>query len=618
MAKYKAEKMTPGESMLVRFKYTPDNLREISRVDGGTWVPASKGGPAFKFYLDLTNCQRLRRALGEHIVFSEEILEWGRQKVAENNRLIAMASAADVEEGELQIIQEKMPEMWKMLRPYQKAGIKFIAHARNPLVADDQGLGKTWEVIGGIFESQQDTGPNLIVCPKISIENVWLYELSRFQEHPVFVAPEGRKQREQLLEEVEFCIETDTPFWLVVNPAMLTYRRGNEGDGYYDPVSKQWFDCQFPFITRTRWNTLVMDEAHLAGIANPGTQTARAVAGLSVGKRIATTGTPAGGKARRLWGILHWLEPKEFKSRTRWSDQWLIKKETMDASGNMHFDYVGINAEHEHEFYRAHAKYILRRKKEEVYKEMPPKQYVDLTVKMTDKQKKQYDLMKNEAELALGAAEEAGRLQTSLLATYSWLKQFANAYCELEEKGQRYDEELDEWIPKYKAIPTEECPKLEALMQILGELDVPDGEEQVVVFTQFRGMADMVTNYLESKGIPVDKITGAVSKREKRKDIIDTFQQGSGAKVVVMTTKAGGVSINLDRANTVVFLDETWDPDDRVQAEDRCHRASRIHQVTVYTIRTKGTIESAIKNTLRDKRQINEVLLDFYREKVDD
>jgi SNF2 family DNA or RNA helicase len=611
------------ESMLVKLApdVRPSMLDAVARMPGATFVKEAYGGPGFKIYLDMTNCKRLRSEFGDHITFSDEIMQWGIDRETEARKLRELASASTVDDDDLPRVQQHLPEMWKLLRPYQKSGIKYIAHSPNPLVADDQGLGKTWEVIGGIFESGMDAGPNLIVCPKISIESVWLYELSRFQDHAIFVAPEGRKQREQLLEEVEFALETELPFWLVINPAMLTYRKTNDDTGYFDSATQMWYDCQFPFITRTKWNTLVLDEAHLSGIANPNTQTARAIAKLSVKKKIATTGTPAGGKARRLWGILHWLEPKEFKSRNRWNEQWLERKVLYDVNGQERTEFVGLDPKMEQSFYKAHAQYILRRKKEEVYTEMPPKQYIDMTVEMTERQRKQYEQMENEAYVRLDQSEasKGGVNVTNVLATFSWLKQFANAFCELEEKERIWDDMLDDWVIKYKATPTEESPKLEALMGILDGLGIPDGDEQAVVFTQFSGMANMVHAYLNKKGIPTEKITGAVSNRQKRSEIQSQFQAGEGAKVVVMTTKAGGVSINMDRANTVIFLDETWDPDDRLQAEDRAHRASRIHQVTVYTIRTKGTIETQlIKRTLKDKRMINDILLDMYRKKGED
>jgi len=612
--------MFTAQSMIIRVaSYHPTLVQMFAKVAGGTFVNEANGGPGWKYILDMTTCKRLREMFGMDIEFSEEILNWGYEKEAERKRLTELSLAENAADDELLHVQDKLPTMWPMLRDYQKAGIRFISQARNPLVADDPGLGKTIEVIGGIFQAGMDAGPNLVVCPKLSIENVWLMELARFQEHAVFVAPEGRKQREQLLEEVEFALEVELPFWLVINPAMLTYRQTKEERGVYDARTGHWFDTQFPFISKTKWNTLVMDEAHLSGIANPGSQTARSISSLDVGKRIAITGTPAGGKAQRLWGILHWLDPKEFTSRGRWSDQWLKKKIIYDNQGREREQYVGFDPEHEAQFYKAHAQHILRRKAEEVYSEMPPFVPIDLLVTMSEKQKLQYDQMEDEADARIQGEEEAdGRVRaTNVLSTYSWLKQFANAYCSIEKTTEVWDDELDDWVPKYKAFPTEDCPKLEAVMEILTELDVPDGDEQVVIFTQFKGMADMVTDFLNKKGVPTDKITGAVSGRVKRAEIMDKFQAGTGAKVIVMTTKAGGVSINLDRANTVIFLDETWDPDDRTQGIGRLRRVSRVHHVTVYTIRTKGTIETqVIQKTVKAKTEINEVLLDLYRKRT--
>ena len=616
--KLQAEMLTK-QSMVVRVVgYHPDLIAMFQAVPGGTFVNANNGGPGWKYILDMTTCKRLREKFGLDLIFSEEILEWGREKEAERIRLTELSLAENAADEELLVVQEKLPAMWAMLRDYQKAGIRYISQAKNPLVADDPGLGKTIQVIGGIFQAGMDAGPNLIVCPKISIENVWLMELARFQEHAIYVAPEGRAQRERLLEEVEFALEVEEPFWLVINPAMLTYRQTKEERGVYDARTGHWFDTQFPFISKTNWNTLVMDEAHLSGIANPSSQTARSIAALNVKKRIAMTGTPAGGKAQRLWGILHWLDPHEFTSRTRWSDQWLQKKMFYDNQGKERETYTTFDRQHEAQFYKAHAQHILRRKAEEVYSEMPPFVTVDLLVNMSAKQAEQYAQMQDEADARIqGEEDKDGRVRsTNVLSTYSWLKQFANAYCLLEQTKEVWDDEIDDWVPKYKAFPTEDCPKLEALMEVLTELDIPDGEGQAVIFTQFVEMANMVTDFLNEKKVPTEKITGKITSRQKRADIQARFQAGTGAKVIVMTTRAGGVSINLDKADTVIFLDETWDPDDRTQGIGRTRRVSRVHHVTVYTIRTKDTIETeVIKKRVDEKSKINDVLLDLYRQR---
>jgi SNF2 family DNA or RNA helicase len=203
----------------------------------------------------------------------------------------------------------------------------------------------------------------------------------------------------------------------------------------------------------------------------------------------------------------------------------------------------------------------------------------------------------------------------NVLATNTWLKQFANAYCDLEEKDKVWNDLMDDWETKYRAVPTTDGPKLEALWTTIQEIGVDDIQagKQMIVFSQFRRMAELAGVWLAKKGLSVAMITGGTSRKD-REQIIKDFQAGGKYQVVIMTTKAGGVSITLDKADDVVFLDETYDPDDQSQASDRAHRAGYIHAVTVYTIRTKGTIEEDVLAKLRDKQNLNDILLDRYRQ----
>src|ERR1044072_599452 len=122
----------------------------------------------------------------------------------------------------------------------------------------------------------------------------------------------------------------------------------------------------------------------------------------------------------------------------------------------------------------------------------------------------------------------------------------------------------------------------------------------------------MTTKWMTSKGVKAEKITGDVSQ-VKREELISRFQ-ANGVSVVVLSTKAGGVSITLDNANTVIHVDETWDPDDQEQVEDRAHRISRLHQVNVFILRSKGTIEEYIQQRVLDKAAINREILDLRRQ----
>jgi SNF2 family DNA or RNA helicase len=134
-------------------------------------------------------------------------------------------------------------------------------------------------------------------------------------------------------------------------------------------------------------------------------------------------------------------------------------------------------------------------------------------------------------------------------------------------------------------------------------------DQQVVVFSQFSRVVDMVAGYLAKKHVNVEKLTGATSPNERTR-LQERFQ-AKDISVLCMTTTAGGVAITLDQADTCVFMDETWDPGDQEQAEDRIHRASRIHNVTVYTLRTKKTIEEYISRVLTGKESVNKMILDL-------
>lgn len=611
--------MDGRDRIMARFAdYDPKLVSIAKGIPGGRFVGPNKGGPGWRFHLDMQTCAALRKAFGEDARFSDEILEWGRVQKEEKLRAEAIREMGDAD-YDFSFLKGYAPEMFPRLRNYQRVGVQFIAEGRNVLIADEPGLGKTWETIAGIVGQGEElvNGCHLVICPKISIESVWLKELNLWVQEPVFVAPEGARQRRKLLEEVSLCREEEIPFWLVVNPQMITLRRNRAGRGVEDLETGDFLERQFPFLFEIEWDSIILDEAHESGIANPSSQFSKAMRQIHGVKRVALTGTPMGGKPLRLWGILHWLEPREFSSKHRWAETWIKKIEFQNRDGRLITKYEDLKKTSELQFYEAHARYILRRKKEEVFSELPPKQYSEMWVEMEKKQADQYRLMEQESIANLMELEERkGQITaTNVLSVNSWLKQFANGYCEMVEKGEVYNEELDEIVMKYRAQATADSPKLKALLELLSQIGADDKStgEQVVIFTQFKGWADLITETLRAKGIPTAKITGDVSKRAERNQIQEDFQSGGVYQVIVMTTKAGGVSINLDMANSVVFFDETWNPDEQDQASDRVHRASRIHRVTVYTLRTKGTIEQEVKNKITNKKNINDVLLDRYR-----
>lgn len=596
----------------VTFEFDPRVVELVKSVPGRRFINKEKGGPAWQLPLDLASARKLWAAIGQDLVVEPELKRWADQRVGAERELSTLAL---VEAAPLLVLPEKLPELWRALHvgpkgrnmtvkeleavirkvpdgSYQTADVRYLARAANPLNGNQPGLGKTLETIGAIFEAGIEEGPHLVLAPLTSLETVWVAELERWQNYPVWLATGSAAQRELMIEDF---LNTEGPGWLVCNHHMVQMERLKKTDNVDQYVPK------FSQLYELEWNSVILDEVHKAGFRDTNSLMYRGFMGLHADKKFALSGTPVGGKPINLWHILHWLEPDEFSNKWQWADRWCEIRD--NGYGKV---IERLREDLEEEFYKYHAPYFLRRLKSEVLPDLPPKQEIDVWVDMDGKQAKQYMEMALAAEVKI---EDEHLTALGILAEYTRLKQFADSACRIIPKPNP-----DGGEPLVTLQPTEESCKLLALEQILEERDIFEGgrDEQVVVFSQFSGMIDMVYLWLQKKGVDVLKLTGATNQAD-RKNVQQTFQAG-GAQVICMTTTAGGVSITLDLADTVVFLDETWDPGDQEQASDRVHRASRIHQVSVYTIRSKASIEEYIQKVLFGKENVNKVILDLRRQ----
>lgn len=588
----------------VDFPYDPEWVGAIKTVEGRRFV--STPHKHWTVPLDMETCRTLREAFGTALVIGPGLTAWARQAKQKEAQLGTVAAASD---AELVNLPALCPALAATLHPYQRAGVKFIADAGNPLVADQPGLGKTLEVIGGIFEGGYHEGDHLVVAPLVSLDSVWQHELERWQGFPVFVPIGTKAQRQSIIDDF---LATDGPKWLVVNPAMMQYRKSATHEGPVtikakpkdDHISCRCADMKQPHwhyndpfgLGDHQWETLTIDEAHKGAVRNPNTVTAKALNAVQAKQRIAMTGTPMTKNAVDLWGILHFLNPSAFTSKWTWAERYCIIED--NGYGKK---IGGLRPEKREALYRSLTPYVLRRTKAEVLTELPPKQFIDLWVELEGKQASQYAEMQAFATATIG---DATMPANSVLTEFLRLKQFAIAYNEVRDG---------------KLVPTTESAKLEALLQLLDERgvfdqDVPaDQAEKVVVFSQFEEVVTLVVAALRERGVSVERITGKENKRGQRKAIQNAFQQDGGTQVLVMTTTAGGVAITLDRADTVVFMDETWSYADMEQAEDRVHRASRNHQVFIYNIRTRNSIDEYVMETVDEKEALHVNVMDVRR-----
>jgi SNF2 family DNA or RNA helicase len=193
-----------------------------------------------------------------------------------------------------------------------------------------------------------------------------------------------------------------------------------------------------------------------------------------------------------------------------------------------------------------------------------------------------------------------------ILAIMTRLKQFANCAWNLDDTKR-----------PMPIMRPETSGKTAVLEQMLIERgiagDAREGEGKIVIASQFTQVIDSLEQWLFDIKVPTMKITGDVKEHE-RVWVTETFQAAGGPRVLLMNTKAGGVSITLDaHCDELVIVDETWNPDDQIQLEDRIHRVSRIHQVMIYQLISAGTIDEYIQKVAGDKRDIVSTLLDDRR-----
>ena len=619
--------------ILVWFKYDEKLIEKAKGIPRGKLVQDRELGRHWRYRADMDTAAMIKYVFNGHdMKYSERMLAWGQSHRKEIRKLQSLSQGED---AVLENLPNVLPELNAFIngedvtdlagrhrispspegRPYQRADIKFQATCANPGNFNQPGTGKTEETIGSVYEEGIDEGPKLVICPRLAVNNTWVPRLEAWTGEYILGTTGGSRDRDAVLAEALEMYEAEQPFWLAINWAMIRTRKS----GLKDEHDKDIYVLTHPILSQITWNVVVADEWHREGLANTNSVTRDGLDKLTVIKKHALSGTPVRGNLLKLWGCLNWLEPKEFSSKWAFADQWLeveeIPTQQVDKKGEpVKYKKVhGIREDREEAFYEMLSRYMCRRTKEEVLPWLPKKQYPDpIWVEMTPKQKKQYQEFALNAEVRI---EEERLSATSILAEYARLKQFANAFCQIAG----YDKNDNPIV-----VPTEDSPKLEAVEEILGTLGIGDKAskdedptpaedgEQVVIFSQSSKMVDMVEGYLAKKGIKTAKITGAV-KDEDRDRIMREFQAGGKIEVVVMTTTAGGVSVEFDRADNVIFLDETWVPDDQEQAEDRLHRGSRAHQVVVWYIRTKDTIEQYIEEVNVDKADINRRILDLHR-----
>lgn len=613
----------------VRFDYNPEAVAAIKRVAGRSFVKTPDNH--WHVPLDLEACRQLREAYGKALVIGPNLRSWAVNAVRQETALGTLSSA---DTAPLERLASVLPTLAVAIHlgpkglimteeekvaaldgepSFQAADVRFLVESPNPLNGNQQGLGKTPEWIAAVWEQGIEEGNHLVIAPSAAVDGTWEPELEMWQadaskEVGIFAPTGTRAQREAVIEE--FLASTAPVKWLVVNPQMIQWRKDDTRTApitvkvtgkkalkaCYCAAAKdahEHYESPYPALADIVWDTIAIDECHKGNIRNHKTLTSQSIHALRNNvKRVALSGTPSKKKGADIWGILHWLRPDVFTSYWRFAEGYF------DIEDNGYGKKVGALLDNrEDAFYRMLMPYVLRRTKAECLPWLPPKHYIEVLCGMTEAQRKQYEQMESNGAAALDGNDRV--TTTSILAEFTRLRQFSFGRWVAGKDG--------------KLTPTTDSGKLEAMLEKMDEADVfEDTSVKQIVFSQFREVIELVAGVLRERGVEVAIISGKQNKQGQRRQIREAFQGGT-LQVLCVVTTAGGVSLTLDAADTVHMLDETWSPDETEQAEDRAHRASRVHNVTVFQYRTKDSIDQYVQETAFEKASEQKRIMDVRR-----
>ncbi len=423
------------------------------------------------------------------------------------------------------------------LRHYQRRGADWLVFLRNAglgaLLADDMGLGKTLQALCALH------GRTLVVAPTSVLPN-WMAEIAKFRP----------RLRASLYHGPRRVLDPDANV-TVTSYALL--RLDEEA------------------LAAVEWETVVLDEAH--AIKNPESQVAAAAFRLRAGFRLALTGTPVENRLDELWSILRFTHPGLLGTLSDFRERYARPIAAGDESV----------AARLRERIRP---FVLRRLKEDVAPELPPRTEAILHCELTAEERKVYDAVR-----AATVAEVVARLQAggSVLAALEALLRLRQAACH------------PALVPGQTA---ETSSKVETLVETL-ETVVAE-RHKALVFSQWTSFLDLLERPLAAASIEHLRLDGSTVDRG---GIVARFQDPSGPPVLLVSLKAGGTGLNLTAADHVFLMDPWWNPAVEDQAADRTHRIGQDKPVFVYRLVAEGTVEEKILELQESKRRIAEAAL---------
>lgn len=546
--------------------HATSDIREaelIKLVPGTRWDKEARQWTAT---LSWATCIAFRGVFGLNLEVGPALTQW-----AEEERRLRIDPATTMRTAmEEPALMESEPELF----PFQRVGVRFLESTGRALIADDMGSGKTVQLIRAVDRLGPEALPVLVVCPN-SMKYTWKEEVERWSDLTAAVVDGTAAQRKKAISANEdFTIINWESLRLHTN--LAPYGSINLTDA--EKKSKEMNDVD--------WGTVIADEAHRA--KDPKSKQTRALWAVSRAAkyRFAATGTPIESNPAELWPIMNFISPDDFPVKTKYIDRYCLT--SFNHFGGM--DIVGLRPETSSEFHAIIDPKMLRRPKDVILPQLPPKiETLRLIPFAAGKQKKAYDDM---AKHMLAEMDDGSVLvATSPITQFVRLSQFASAYAEVNEDGA-----VRLSLPSNKA---------DAFLDLIEEA----GSESVVGFAESSQLINLIAEKLKVAGISHGLITGDFSVPE-RQAVMGQFQAGNIQ--VLLGTAAAAEGITLTRARILVFIQRFWSSIKNAQAADRIHRIGQTaDQVEIITFATKDTVDEHRELVLEQKGvALQEILKD--------
>lgn len=455
------------------------------------------------------------------------------------------------------------------LRDYQVAGLNWLISLYhnniNGILADEMGLGKTLQTISLISYLQECkgiSGPHLFLAPKSTLQN-WLNEFNRWTpDMKVFILHGTADERKQAIRD---------------------RLKGESLDFNVCITSYEICLLEKTSLGKIAWNFLVIDEAHR--IKNEHSMLSEVVRVLSSEHRLLLTGTPLQNNLHELWALLNFLLPDVFHN-----------VEDFDRCFSEGSDQGGTVSQ----LRSLLEPFLLRRLKREVEHSLLPKKEVYLYVPLSEMQRRWYQKILQKDISSLSNLAGKGITRTALLNIAMQLRKCCNHPYLFDgaEPGPPFT--TDEHL-------VENSGKLQLLDKLLGKLR--SNGSRVLIFSQMTRMLDVLEDYCFLRSFSYCRIDGSTGHQERVEAIEDFSKPDSDIFLFLLSTRAGGLGINLTAADVVIIYDSDWNPQVDLQAQDRAHRIGQTKQVVVFRFVSEHTIEEKVLERALQKLRLDQLVI---------